>query len=84
MAFFIIRPRHFDEDRERVVKAVVWTDPAGRRSRWRESVRVYTYDALAKMLNRSGLSVEETYGDFDGSPLDDDSPRMILLASKPE
>lgn len=44
-----------------------------------ESVRMYTLDELADMMDRAGLTVTQTYGDFDGSPVGADLPRNILL-----
>ena len=50
---------------------------------FRESVRAYTARELASLFESAGLRVEATWGDFDGSPIGCDSPRLILLASKP-
>ena len=50
---------------------------------FRESVRAYTAEELTKMVEGAGLRVEELWGNFDGSPVGSDSPRLILLASKP-
>ncbi len=33
------------------------------------------------LLARCGFRVEETFGDFDRSPLRDNSPEMILVAT---
>jgi SAM-dependent methyltransferase len=50
---------------------------------FRESVRAYTAPELTRLFEAAGLRVEATWGDFDGSPATCDSPRLILLASKP-
>jgi ubiquinone/menaquinone biosynthesis C-methylase UbiE len=50
---------------------------------FRESVRAYTAEELTGMVERAGLRVRATWGDFDGSPAGSESPRLILLASKP-
>ncbi len=50
---------------------------------FRESVRAYTAPELTRLFEAAGLRVEATWGDFDGSPAGCDSPRLILLASKP-
>jgi len=50
---------------------------------FRESVRAYTASELAGLFEAAGLRVEATWGDFDGTPIGCDSPRLILLASKP-
>ena len=49
---------------------------------FRESVRGYTCEELMRMFEGAGLTVEDTWGDFDGSPAGPASPRLILLASK--
>ena len=50
---------------------------------FRESVRAYTADELTGMLRGAGLQVDAVWGDFDGSPVCPDSPRLIVLATKP-
>jgi SAM-dependent methyltransferase len=50
---------------------------------FRESVRAYTAPELARLFEEAGLNVDATWGDFDGSPVCRESPRLILLASKP-
>ncbi len=44
-----------------------------------ESVRMYTLDELGDMMDRAGLEIVQTYGDFDGSPVSADLPRNILV-----
>ena len=44
-----------------------------------ESVRMYTLDELEAMMDRAGLVVTHTYGDFDGRPVSGDAPRNILV-----
>jgi SAM-dependent methyltransferase len=50
---------------------------------FKESVRAYTCDELSSLLERAGLRVEATWGDFDAAPLGPSSPRLIALARKP-
>jgi len=57
---------------------------AGSSETFRESVRAYSPDELVALLNRAGLCVASVWGDFDESPLGPDSPRLIVLAKKPE
>lgn len=44
-----------------------------------ESVRMYTLEELEAMMDRAGLKVTQTYGDFDGRPVSGDAPRNILV-----
>jgi hypothetical protein len=51
---------------------------------FRESVRAYTADELVALLEGAGLEVESTWGSFDAAPVGPDSPRLIVLARKPQ
>ena len=44
-----------------------------------ESVRMYTLDELEAMMDRTGLRVTQTFGDFDGCPISGNAPRNILM-----
>lgn len=57
---------------------------AGSAEIFRESVRAYAPNELVALLEGSGLAVASLWGDFDASPLGPDSPRLIVLARKPE
>lgn len=51
---------------------------------FRESIRVYRQAALQELFASAGLRVEETWGDFDGSPFHPlRSERLIVLAGRP-
>ena len=57
---------------------------AGSSEIFRESVRAYAPNELVALLEGAGLRVASVWGDFDESPLGPDSPRLIVLARKPE
>jgi SAM-dependent methyltransferase len=63
----IFRVTHADGKQERLVMA--WT------------LRYFFRYEVEHLLARSGFRVEALYGDFDGSPLEDDSPEMVFVAS---
>ena len=44
--------------------------------------RYRTYEELAESLARTGLEVEQTYGDWDRSPLTETSPDIVLVARR--
>jgi ubiquinone/menaquinone biosynthesis C-methylase UbiE len=50
---------------------------------FRESVRAYSPEELAALIRDAGLVCEKMWGDFDGSPVGPESPRVIALAKKP-
>jgi len=55
----------------------------GRTETLSHSVRHYTVPELNGMLQRAGMVPTALYGDFDGRPLDLDSRRLIVVATKP-
>jgi len=57
---------------------------AGSTETFRESVRAYSAAELVALLDGAGLSVESVWGGFDETPAGPDSPRLIVLARKPE
>lgn len=56
--------------------------PNGERRTDETTLRWYTTQELIGMMKKVGLTVEKTYGDFDGGPLTLDSQRTILVARK--
>ncbi len=73
--------RWWDPETRRVEKEIR-VRRGGSTETFRESVRGYTPEELTKMFDGAGLTVEAQWGDFDGSPVRPDSPRLIVLASK--
>jgi SAM-dependent methyltransferase len=68
-----------------------WFDPADRsfnkritigQRRYLERVRGYDLDEIAVMFTSCQLEIRAAYGDFQGSPFERSSPRLILLGSK--
>ncbi len=57
--------------------------PDGRRTKHTQSIRVYTFTELRRMLKSVGLEVHAYYGDLDGAPLTVDS-RMVVVGKKLE
>jgi ubiquinone/menaquinone biosynthesis C-methylase UbiE len=74
--------RRWQSDTRRLEKEIA-IQRGGSTEIFRESVRAYTREELTSMVEGAGLRVEEVWGNFDGSPPGCDSPRLILLASKP-
>jgi len=68
-----------------------WFDAADRsfnkritigQKRYVERVRGYDLDEISMMFTAAGLSIRTAYGDFDDSPVSNDSPRLILVGTK--
>jgi SAM-dependent methyltransferase len=47
-----------------------------------ESVRLFTFRDLEGFLVKCGFSIDRVFGDYTGAPFANDSPRMILVATK--
>lgn len=54
----------------------------GRTTELSSSVRLYEETEILAMLDRAGWRVEEQRGSYGGGPVDDDSPRRILLCRR--
>jgi SAM-dependent methyltransferase len=67
--------RRLSDDGRYVVKTI--RVPADRT--YTERVRLLSPEQLATMFRAAGLTVERTYGDYDGAPLVAGSPRAILV-----
>jgi SAM-dependent methyltransferase len=70
--------RDFDYERSRIVVAFeMW---GGERiERWSHSWRAYTLAEMVAILQRAGMTLSCVYGDWDRSPYDVDSPRMVVV-----
>lgn len=52
----------------------------GSEETFHESVRLLALDDFRRLYTRAGLHLEDTFGNYDGAPHDESSPRLILLA----
>jgi SAM-dependent methyltransferase len=66
--------------RLRVEKEITLTPPEGEPHVYTESVRLLAPAALAALYAEAGLEIVGQYGDYDGGPLTEASPRLILHA----
>ncbi|MFC1537661.1 class I SAM-dependent methyltransferase, partial [Gemmatimonadota bacterium] len=73
--------RRISQDGLRVEKNVQVTGPEGEDS-YNESVRLYSLSEMETMLDHSGFSLEEVFGDYDCSAWSAESPRLIMIGSK--
>ena len=70
--------RVLEEEGRRVVKTIRLSDG----DEFVERVRLFSAVDLESMLGGAGLSVEGRFGDYDGGPLAEGSPRVILTARR--
>lgn len=75
--------RAFDVITGRWTETMSWDTPEGTGTSTFD-VRLYAYTELRDMLTTAGLEISRTYGWFDGTPLTEASPRMIIIARRPE
>lgn len=74
--------RWIDDETERVNKVTEVRLDGVLINRSSESVRLYTPDRLHTLLSTAGLSVENTYGDYCGAPVQPDKPRQIIVGTR--
>lgn len=80
---YTIRERRWiDRSRRRVNKMIEASLGDKAAGTWFESVRLYDEAELRALVEQAGLSVLTVYGDYDGSPLSDRLPRMIVVGEK--
>jgi SAM-dependent methyltransferase len=77
----VVRSRRRLEGRL-VVKEVRIEEPGALPRGWTEVVRLYGRDEVARALRAGALDLLDVWGDFDGSPLRPDSPRLVAAARK--
>ena len=70
--------RWVDPERRRVEKRIEF-GAEGREHCLRESVRLYEAEEIRDMAARAGLRLAAAYGGFDGSTLNENSPRAIYV-----
>jgi len=80
--FRVLQRREFDLLTGRNYVEIFRIAPDGSEEQVWHSWRAYTLTELAKMLERAGLAIKETYGGYDGSPYGLESRRMMVLAEK--
>jgi D-alanine-D-alanine ligase len=59
-----------------------WLEKGAKRS-YRTNVRMYFLAELRQLMKEAGLSVERVYGNFDASPYQADSKRILIVSRKP-
>lgn len=84
-------PREERETESGVVHIRRWFDDSQRAlyksmaigsKRFLERVRAYDLNEIRDMFSSMHFAIDEVYGDFDGSPFDARSPRLIVLGTK--
>ena len=79
---FHMERRRYDIHTGRINVDWFYVTAEGQRRHQPHSERLYTFVEFAKMLEKAGMAVRETWGGFDGRELSMDSRRMIVLAER--
>ena len=79
---FILERRRWDADTGRIHAEWTIIEVDGQRRVHSHDERIYTLQELELRLSLAGLQVRDAFGDFDGSALQRDSRRLIVLAEK--
>lgn len=72
---------HFDAATDTVHTIWTWIR-GGDTARFESRIKLYPFTTMKRELERRGLVVESSYGDYDGSGFSFDSGRMIIVAVK--
>ena len=75
----IIQERSIEE--KRINKTITIRNGDGENTFY-ESVRFFTRDELTGMLRTYGFDIMHEFGSYDGTPVQEDSPRVILFGQK--
>ena len=73
--------RRFDPARGISREVLRWRGPGGEGEK-RHALRIRSGGEVIALVQESGLRLHHAFGDWDGSPFDATSPRLIVLASR--
>ena len=80
---FEIRERRWIDETTRRVNKVTEVERDGALiNRSSESVRLYERSELLALLEQAGLRMESLYGNYDGDPVREDTPRQIVVGTR--
>jgi len=80
---FEVRERRWiDQAHHRINKTTIVSKNGREVSDTGESVQLYTLEEFAALLSTGGLEIDRVFGNYDGVPMTDQQPRMILVGHK--
>jgi len=71
--------RYIEDSR---VEKIIRLNRQGKQSTFYESVKIYKPDQIFKMMEETGLEIGYIFGDYKGSPLTENSERIIIIGKK--
>jgi len=79
--FIIEQSRKITEDETRVEKEIVITEKKNlNKNKYKESVRMYSFDEINIMLKEAGFKTLKAYGSFKGEKFEASSNRLIVIS----
>lgn len=64
------------------VQKIIRLNREGKKSTFYESVKMYNSEQILRMMEETSLSVRYIFGDYLGSPLSEESERIIIIGQK--
>lgn len=81
--FYMLEKRTLDAKASKLHSRWTILDKSDGRTRiFNHDLRLYTLPQMQSVLQKAGLEVERTYGDYNQQRFQQDSPRLIILTSK--
>ncbi len=80
--FEISERRWIDNAHHRINKTTVVSKNGREVSDTGESVQLYTLQEFTALLSTGGLEIDRVFGNYDGVPMTDQQPRMIVVGHK--
>lgn len=77
--FHISQKRRIEKD---MIKKIVRINKNDEILEFEESVKLYSFDMIASVLDNFGFSIEKTWGNYDGGILSPNNDRIILTAKR--
>lgn len=59
-----------------------WNEKGKTHKNYTSDIRLYSFSELKHLLEENGFRIQKVWGNFDGSPFDINSNRMLILAQK--
>ncbi len=80
--FEISERRWIDNAHHRINKTTIVSKNGQQVSDTGESVQLYTLEEFTALLSTGGLEIDRVFGNYDGVPMTDQQPRMIVVGHK--
>lgn len=81
--FYMLEKRTLDTEEPKLYSQWILIDKSsGKTRRFNHNLRLYSFQQLQKMLEKVGMTIKKTFGDYEGQEFKQESSRLIVLAKK--